>query len=390
MERVRSMAELIAYVPHLVGHHPHDSLVLVAMDDGARTAPSSTPGRHAADVVCTARVDLPSPGTEGAFVVDVLDRMSRLPGVDALVALTFEHEADESGVEVVLGSLAEHCPRIGLRLIEVARVRSGEYRVGATGQERPWLPCPRPESVPAVASRVVDGSAPFADRGMLEASLRPGVGPACPRVERALARRGLSRGGGWRTDVQDVVALWHRTLVPPSRPDGGAADGEPEQVAAFVQVLADPLLRDAFLLWACPLSMSPLTSSGPGERELLCRLPMIAVGDGDPFRHLMALLPSVPRARSVDLLVVLAMIAWWRGRGDVARVVLDRALSDRPEHRLGMLLATLVERGIRMSRVPASSRVGERPGHDTVPTGQDVLVEPGREPDPRPLTSHEE
>jgi hypothetical protein len=93
------------------------------------------------------------------------------------------------------------------------------------------------------------------------------------------------------------------------------------------------------------------------EREAL-----VAERD-DLLRRLLALCRSVPDecpAEAAAVCTVAAHVAWVAGDGAVARVAVDRARRLAPGYRLAELLERLVDTGLRLPPLPATS--GRRGG----------------------------
>lgn len=347
MERVRDLGELVAYLPHIIGHHPQASLVLLAMETPAPVP--ARPHRRASAVVCTVRADLPPTARDERAVVEhVMTQLARQPDVGGILAVTFE-DGIEPGAdpERALQRVRTVCAERGLELIETVRVRGDRQRVGGPGA--PWRARVAPDAVPALAERVLAGSNPYASREALEETLRPGS-QAAP-VSRVL---GATRSSGpiGPLEGRAVAAFWRALLT---RPEHERRAPEPADVARLVRTLEDSHTRDALILWATPLSMSPLTADTPAAADLLVRLPMVHVRDRRPLEHLLRLLPYVPEERSVDALAAVASIAWWWGRGDVARIAVEGALARDPGHRLAGLLHALIGHGVRSPGVAPSS-----------------------------------
>src|SRR5687767_8355071 len=105
---VRSPADLIAAVPYLLGFHPDESVVVVAMR-----------GRR---VVFAARADLPIPGA------DPLDPATHLAGVIArqgAEAATVLGYGPAARVTPALDAVRESLTSAGLTVLDVLRVTDG-------------------------------------------------------------------------------------------------------------------------------------------------------------------------------------------------------------------------------------------------------------------------
>lgn len=352
MDRVRSTAELIAYLPHLVGHHPQASLVCVLLAGPGSTPQPRTPGRQGGEVLLTARVDLPDVDAgEWSIVTEIATVLGRQPGAAAAVAVVYEDGAPAQLVtDRLLKRLERALRRHGVQVVETARVRAGRFRTGRGPGASAWAPVPGAHQVPAVTARVLGGSSPLRTRAELERLLTPGTDERAASVAASLRGAG-SAAHGDAAAARRVIAVWDAVLTAPARHPHPL---DVEDVTHLLLALQARELRDALILWACPLSMSPLILDDDAARLLLQRLPMLGTRDQRPLDTLTRTLALVPAAEGVDVLVTLGAIAWWWGRGDMARIAVEHGLRADPTHRLGRLLLTMIDHGVRLpAPVPA-------------------------------------
>ena len=343
---VRSTADMIAAVPYLLGFHPSESVVVVALR-----------GRR---VVFAARGDLPAPGqpaaqrAAAASITAVVGRQ----GAEAATVIGYgPAELVTPAVDAVRDALA----RAGLRLLDALRVTGGRY----------WsYLCDNPECCPAAgtpfdaASTTVAAAATFAgqvalpDRAALvhqiapvEGSSRESMGQATARAEDRLAR--LLDGAPSRD------LLGGRT----QRRAGESAVSE-----AFDRHRLGAGLTDDEVAWLSLLLTHLPVRDHAWERT----------GIEEWHR---ALWTDVVR-RAEDGLVaapatLLAGAAWRAGQGALAVAALERALDDRPDYSLALLLEEALRNGIQPSILDSLSTAADGP------YGGGPAERRGSGPDPR-------
>ncbi|WP_146754642.1 DUF4192 domain-containing protein, partial [Micromonospora noduli] len=173
---VRSPADLIAAVPYLLGFHPTDSVVAVALV-----------GRQ---IVFAARADLPDP-TELGGLAGHLAGVIRRQGAEAATVVGYgQPERVTPAVDAVRDALND----FGLHVLDALRVTDGRW----------WsYLCTEPECCPPegrrydptvnrlTASAVFAGQVALPDRGALVAQVAPVDGPAREAARAATARAEL-------------------------------------------------------------------------------------------------------------------------------------------------------------------------------------------------------
>lgn len=315
--RLGGAADLIAATPYLVGFHPEQSLVLVALD--AENL-----------VVFTARVDLADAGH-----VDCLDAVRAAvldSGTAALVALVFAEGALQvpepvaEAVDAVLGLET----RTATEVLDV---------VACDGRRWRSLLCSDPECCPAegqpvppvgssavAASATVAGLVAWPSREDLRRSL-DGQSPD----ERA-ARRGALVEHQAATGVIDdrtrrrreVRALFAAARAAERQPAGYPSEDELVRLAC---ALTDISVRDS--LW-------------------------IAVDDGRlPGRALWQYLAArLPAPYDAPPLFLLGWASWRRGEATLAAMAVEKALESDPGYSAADLLLAALSRGVDPHRLP--------------------------------------
>ncbi|GCE75979.1 DUF4192 domain-containing protein [Cellulomonas biazotea] len=400
--RVSEPRELLALVPHRLGFHPRESVVavslrpprgrvgVVARVDLDRLADPDAGGARARALVTLLGED----GARRALLVVYTRDDPRGPAGTA-VRRAVAHVREAAALS--LGDVAAWavtstgylsldcsdacCPPGGRPLRDLETTQTGARLVLA-------------------GSAVLDSRDDLARIPPADAGRRRGVARARRRWEErreAALAEGDDALRAWRLDS---LAAWRSAVVltPPIgvdrsteervrdlgtvAPDEPAPDGSadawstpgpgragtgrgPSQRAPWGRLeagLADRRVRDAVLV-----SLVPGTGDLP-ERSVATQTPDAVVDaaigravasivdparavppPADAARHEHALEQVVALGRTghqAPALTLLAMLAWWRGDGARASVLLDRALADDPAHRLARLLLEVLTAAI--------------------------------------------
>lgn len=354
--RVDEPRELLALVPHRLGFRPVDSVVAVSL----------RPPRGQVGVVM--RVDvaaLADAGTGPGLARAVVGTMAQDGAHEVvLVVYTDEDPRDRSGREV----------RAVAHLREAAAAPFGDvaaWVVTATGYlsldcgggccPRGGRPLRELESTRVSATMVLAGSAVAHSRDAVA---------AIPYAS-SDHRRGVARvRSRWERRRRDVVAsekgteMWRRASLEAWRSAVAVARAAPAgplpvPSGRIEAGLADRRLRDAVLLTLIPGTGDLAERSLRGERPSREDDAAVAAALGllmDAERgveppedattaHERVLESVVAHGRAggqAPALTLLAVLAWWRGSGARAAVLVERALEQDPAHHLGQLVSTLL------------------------------------------------
>ncbi len=361
--------DLLAAVPHLLGFHPENSLVVITVH--------GIPG--AGGLGITARIDLPGEGecarvaqqlATGPIAQDAPDGVI-LVVVGGHPAGHTEHARQTDGPPVPHQRRAgsEHgtpvLPHASLvRALHSALGDAGvpvvlaawtseivasntwyTYREGGTGA------IPDPRSSPLAAAMAASGSVTFRNRAELaELLARESVENLARRSARLttmLERSGGDAGGreAWsngigRRALQAVLGAVARTAA-------GSALTE-EDLLEVLAALSDHRIRDMALSTA-------LTDQAACAEQLW-----------------LTLVRKAPDPERAEAAALLAFSAYLRGDGALAAVALECVEASRPEHRLGALLRRALDAGVNPS---ALAVVAE----DVAEDARILLDEDGRE-----------
>ncbi|MEU4378580.1 DUF4192 domain-containing protein [Micromonospora echinofusca] len=324
---VRSPADLIAAVPFLLGFHPTDSVVVVAMR-----------GRR---ITFAARADLPD-------LADPRDPAGHLAGV---VARQHAETATVLGygpaplVTPAVDAVRAALTTAGLPVLDALRVTEGRYWSYLCTEPACCPPDGTPYDVGASevsAAAVFAGQVALPDRAALVAQVAPVTGQARSAVRRATARAG-----------RRLAALLDQE--PATDPRGGRAvraAGTAAVRSALRRQRRGQRLSDDEVAWLSVLLTQVPVRDHAWERT-------------DGRDEDIALWTDVLRRAEPELIAVpaalLAFAAWRAGQGALAAVALERALAEHPGHSMALLLDDLLRRGVPPSELDGWPAV-ETPG----------------------------
>jgi hypothetical protein len=313
-------ADIAAALPYLVGFHPHESVVLVALGGptGNRvglTVRADLPARAASAAVATAlarsvATDDPA-GVVVAVVSEAPDDRGRLPGGDDLPGLPHRDVVHDAVVALAA---------LDIPVRDTLLVRGGRWwsydcteACCAPGAGEPLT---GGVSVLAAASAAT-GQVVARDRAVLEARIAPLDGPARAAMEEVTWRLVDGRARPARQDPDaEARRSWDAVLRAVRRCRPRSVGRLPDrEVAGVLWALADVRVRDRALTLAL--------GDDAAAAELLWT---------ECTRRAPAPMDAAPAT-------LLAVSAWLRGDGAMANVALQRALDSRPTYTLARLLA---------------------------------------------------
>ncbi|MEV6691356.1 DUF4192 domain-containing protein [Micromonospora sp. NPDC051196] len=311
---VRSPADLIAAVPYLLGFHPTDSVVVVAL--------------AASRVVFVARGDLPGDADHGE-AAGHLAAVTAQQGADSATVIGYGPAARVTpALDAVRGALTD----AGLAVLDALRVTDGRWWSYLCTESQCCPPegnvyDPQGSVVPAAA--VFAGQVALPDRATLAAQLAP-IGGAGARhaVERAEQR------------LTELLAT-----APPADLLGARAL-RAAGVAAYRLTRRrhgrGARLTDDEVAWLCLLLTHLPVRDHAWERT-------------DGRDEDVAFWTELLRRVEPDLIAapgaLLAFAAWRAGQGALAAVALERVLAEHPDYSLALLIDDLLRRGVPPSRL---------------------------------------
>jgi hypothetical protein len=319
--RLRDPGDLIAAVPHLLGFHPIDSLVLVVLH-----------GEDANRVGLTLRTDLPPQDHRAEVVSQLLLPVGQLDATGAWLVVVGGGTADppELPHHELVTRLGEALNADGIAVVHAVWVAA---TVAGTGWSCYRDNCcsgavPDPSSSPLAAATALAGAVTYASREDLAAQLAPvdelALARRSARLELAVEAAELDRRlAGPAAVGRDLLAV-HRALAEAAR--GTLLLGD-EEVVRLAVALADHRVRDACLA----------TADGPNA----------AMAE----QLWLALTRSTPAPERAEPATLLAFAAYLRGDGALAGIALDAAEAACPGHRLAGLLRRALDSGLPPARL---------------------------------------
>lgn len=283
--KLNGPADIVQSVPHLLGFHPQESLVVIALNEQHR-------------LVLSMRVDLD--GGAEAINGGALDDAMAQAGASQLVAVVYTESAGDLPSRDVVDALRGHHPQ---PLMDALLVRDGRWRSYLCEQE-----CCPPEGTAIAGSAAAEqlaaeqagvGRGVLPNRDAVAASIAAGPRLVAPTEHPTAVAFALVPSTIGRTDLQDV---------------------EVADLAVFCQ-------------------------SGKG-RDLLIAT---AVKNGTEAQLLATLTTAASRLSDVDAAHVcglLSVAAYLTGDGVLARAASERALAGNPDERMARLMATVVDKAI--------------------------------------------
>ncbi|MBF5030286.1 DUF4192 domain-containing protein [Micromonospora sp. ANENR4] len=354
---VRSPADMVAAVPYLLGFHPADSVVVVAVR-----------GRR---VVFAARGDLPAPGADPGPAARHLAQVVARQDADAATVVGYGPAARVTGIVDAIG---DALTATGLVVLDALRVTHGRWWSYLCAEPS----CCPPEGTPydpaaseVSAAAVFAGQVALPDRAALAAQVSPLDGPVRLAMRRATARARLrlaaltgspsaSSAGSQVSGVPaDGSGSGGQSPVPADGPgsdgelpvpaDGPASGAAPRAVraagtaavrAAFRRQRRGERLDDDEVAWLSVLLVHVAVRDHAWSRT-------------DGRDEDISLWTDVLRRAEPDLIAapgcLLAFAAWRSGHGALAAVALERVLSAHPGYSLAVLLDEALRRGVAPS-----------------------------------------
>ena len=307
-EAIEDLGELIAAIPHVLGFHPAESLVVVSLT-------TDTP----AAIDRLLRVDLPEP-TDRASVADELARVAMRQALSRVVFVVVGQANAAPGLPHRV--LVDQC----YRRVHPGRYRRGRATVIATTRDSGWWRCyahgacggvmPDPRATTLAATLVHAGIVTDARREDRVATLAPAPTDVLNRRAALLATRPTETDPDQgRRGLALVSAAIDRAAT-------GVLPESDQEFVGLARALANHSVRDAF----------------------------VSVDDPDRERAAIALWQCLTRGTPApdraEPAVLCAFAAYSQGDGVLAGIALEQALAACPQHRLADLLHRVLTVGM--------------------------------------------
>lgn len=348
----REPGEVVSSLPYLLGFHPAESLIMVAVD------------RDTSTLVMVGRVDLPHPRDFRAVAARLLATVANRGRLCVILIVISAPPGSEPPAPTPPGLVLPGSALAGAGLphralidectaafAQAAIPMADAWWAAACTAQAPWRSYgdpPRTGSVPDPATStlaphtVLAGLVTYASRDEMDALLASDPDEVLARRSALLAARAADQRPHpaqryvWYCGLDGAVRAAHTGVLP-------ATD---EQIVRLTLALRDRAVRDACLLYA----QSELRDGA----ELLWR----------------SLLRAVPGPDRAEPAALLALYAYLRGDGVLARMALQRAADADPAHGLARLLAEALSCGVAPHKLQRVISPGAIHALDEVMTSQ--------------------
>lgn len=315
---VRSPADLIAAVPYLLGFHPADSVVVVALR-----------GRQ---LIFAARGDLPEPGADPRPPARHLAEVIARQGSDSATVIGYGPAARVTGAVEAVGRALDG---VGLTVLDALRVTEGRWWSYLCAEPSCCPPdgtAYDPAASEVSAAAVFAGQVALPDRAALTAQVSALGGPVRVAMRRA-TERARRRLAALAEEAGETALVGGRSV----RSAGVAAVR-----VAFRRHRRGERLSDDEVAWLTVLLTRLEVRDHAWERT-----------DGRDAD--ISLWTDVLRRAEPELIAapgsLLAFAAWRAGYGALAAVALERVLAAAPDYSLALLLDDMLRRGLPPSRL---------------------------------------
>ena len=315
--RLTDPSELIAAVPHLLGFHPRDSLVVISLD-----------GRR---LGVTLRADLVDPEHRELLAEQLTGPLmhQQLTGVVLLVVGALSGRVGGPGGDPGSAELPHRCLVDTVDDVLAAQGIGVQHALWAasTSPGAGWccydeLGCAGavgdPAASPMAAATVAAGAVTFASREELAGLLTPDPAEALARRGRLLAAADVEHPLDSATAARRVERLGQLHAATAM----GALVLDDAGVVEVASALCDHRVRDRCLAWS--------VGTGAAAAEQLW----------------LALVRATPAPQRAEPAALLACTAYLRGDGALAGLALEVALAACPEHALAGLLRAALDGGL--------------------------------------------
>ena len=348
--RLNDPADVLAAVPYLIGYHPTDCVVMLALRGKSLVLTLRT-DLFAPDEPAPSAVSGPGPSAE-ALDTAAADLLRGVPATVTGAVLVGYGRADQ--VEPTILGLERALKAAGIRVVEALRCDAGRYWSYLCTNP---ACCPvdgvpfDPSKSPVAATAIFAGQAALPDRAAYEAQVAPVGGLARLSIRQATDRAG---------DRLIALISQAESEAEASRimlREGGAAIDE------AVQRYADGgRLDDDEAAWLSLLLVSIPVRDLAWER---------ITGGPEVLALHRAIWLDLTRRVEPDLVAapgsLFAFAAWRSGDGPLARIAVERVLDEDPTYGLANIVRTALDRRLPPSIAdgfpygPVRRRPGRRP-----------------------------
>ncbi|MFE9748241.1 DUF4192 domain-containing protein [Saccharothrix saharensis] len=300
-------AELAASVPHLIGYHPTESLILVTTEEG-------NPDLLGAVV----RIALPTPAQEDYAVEDLARLVENCNAGEASLVVIAASDSDEPPEPLPHANFVR---RVAAALADVGVFVNCQVWAAVTREGAPWCTyddprehgtLPDPDMSPLAAETAFAGRVTYGSREELFELITPDA-----------SREVLNKRAGLLL-ANDLKSIPHEQILDAAinRFEQGDFELADQDYADLGTLLSDPLLRDAWI------------ARCGGDQSAAAEHLVLSMVRG---------LPEPWRAHAA---AVYAFSVYLRGQGTIAGIAIAYALDTDPQNRLANLLAEALRVGV--------------------------------------------
>ena len=310
---IQTPRQLIAAIPHLVGFHPDNSLVLVAFDDD--------------EISSFVRIDLPT--IEGFAFPEILQKVAGTLDNPHLVAIAYveaaEFEASPKEVTTAVSAFSRYCEDRSWPVLDLLLVTDSTWRSLMCTDD---TCCPRSghqltDAIPTTEVEfVVSGSSPFESRETLAERLaHRELGDQKQEFEKSFedVKQQVERNLA-KLEMSNIADLVDEIMLELSR----TSHGDYQYIARCAVGIQNIRVRDGLLRQIY---------DNPAVRPCV-------------RANLFEIVSLVPPQYVAASATVLAGCAWLDGNGALARIATDSALEADSTYSLARLLDTALSHGI--------------------------------------------
>lgn len=317
--------DLLAAIPHVLGFHPVDSLVIVGLHGKATTS-----------IGLLLRVDLPPPVRYRYLATQLTTPLTEHDTIGvALIVIGGHGYAPEEDLphRELLTICEEVFTDLGVPVLH--QLWSPDTASGAQWRcyedEDCFGAVPDPASTPLAAVSVASGMVTYNRREDVTATLAPAPDDVLARRADLLAAASAATEPG----SADPVALLASIDALIDRFVAGTPALSDQDVVAAATALADPRVRDACL---CPRDDEPSDAADPLDRA--------QTRSSAAERLWIELVRGTPTPERAEPACLLGFYAYLRGDGVLAGIALEHAVNADPGHQLTDLLRTALWTGL--------------------------------------------
>lgn len=311
---VRSIADLLAAVPYLLGFHPADSVVVVALR-GKR-------------IVFVARGDLPT--GDPAEIRAAAEQLAAVVARQDVEVTAIIGYGQPTAVTPSVTAVRAALDRCGLPALDVLRVTDGRFWSYACADPGCCPPEGRPFDAATsqlAAAATYAGKVALPDRAALARQVAP-LGGRERRAMRHATRRAEQRLGALLAAAPPADPLGERMLRRAGR---SAVRTALDRYRAGARLTTDEVAWLGLLLNHVPVRDHAWRQIGGEEWQLTLWTDVLRRVEPDQV--------AAPAS-------LLAFAAWRQGQGALACVAVERALRAQPDYPLALLLDEALRRGL--------------------------------------------